>query len=130
MIRGFHHVAIRPRDFEASLRFYTQGLGLKERIRWNDGKKDIVLLDVGNGNYIEVFENGKPDQPEGIWCHIALRTDDVDDAVRRVVAAGGRVMFPPKDNVIEGKNERIPTRLAFCRGPDGEIIEFFQNEAT
>jgi len=24
----------------------------------------------------------------------------------------------------------IPARIAFCKGPDGELIEFFQNEAT
>jgi glyoxylase I family protein len=33
----------------------------------------------------------------------------------------------PKDLAVFG-DPPIPIRIAFCKGPDGEVIEFFQNE--
>ena len=129
-IHGFHHVAIRVADFEGAIRFYV-GLGFPERIRWSDGKKMIALLDTGGGDYVEILSNGAdPPLPEGAWSHLALRTDDCDAAVKKAVDAGAVVLIAPKEMPIRTANETIPVRLAFVRGPNGEIIEFFQNRAT
>ena len=130
-IRGFHHVAIRVHDFEAAVAFYRDGLGFAERIRWSDGQKMIALLDTGGGDYVEILSNGRPPpQGEGAWAHLALRSDDCDADVARAVAAGATVAIAPKDMPIRTPDETVPVRLAFCRGPHGEIIEFFQNERT
>ena len=48
---GIHHVALRVRDFEASVKFYSDVLGFVEKIRWNESPKRIALLDTGNGSY-------------------------------------------------------------------------------
>ena len=44
-----------------------------------------------------------------------------------VKAAGYEVFIEPKDIVI-ASNPPFPARIAFCRGPLGEEIEFFQEK--
>lgn len=133
---GFHHLAIRVRDFDRSVRFYTDVLGCTEKIAWGDAPHRAVMLDLGDGNYLELFE--RPDQPppapeqEGLLLHLALRTDRVDEAIERVRAAGAQVTMEPKSVDIPTTNGLgpVPVRIAFFKGPDGEVIEFFQNELT
>src|SRR3954447_23135179 len=89
---GFHHVAIRARDWDASVRFYTQALGFVEKIRWGEGPKRAIMLDTGDGNYLEIFANGSAEpKPEGAIIHFAIRTDNVDAAVERARSAGAEV---------------------------------------
>ena len=131
---GFHHVAIRATDFDASVRFYTQALGFVEKIRWGEGEKRAIMLDVGDGNYLEIFsgrkESLKNDSPEPPILHFAIRTSDTGAAIARARAAGAVVTIEPKDVVIQSTPRLTPVRLAFCKGPDGELIEFFQSETT
>jgi len=128
---GFHHVAIRARDFDASVRFYTNGLGFKEKIAWGEGAGRAIMLDTGDGNYLEIFAGGTNEpKPEGTILHFALRTGNCDDATQRAVAAGATVTMPPKDIDIPSRPGPTPVRISFVKGPDGEIIEFFQNELT
>ena len=128
---GFHHVAIRAYDFDASVRFYTEALGFTQKIAWGEGEKRAVMLDAGDGNYMEIFANGKHEpKPEGAIIHFALRTNNCDAAIERARAAGAQVTVEPKDVDIPSTPHRTPVRIAFCKGPDGEIIEFFQNELT
>ncbi|HEX2037069.1 MAG TPA: VOC family protein [Chloroflexota bacterium] len=126
---GFHHVAVRVHDFDAALRFYTEGLGFTERISWGEGDRRAAMLDVGDGNYLEVFAGGSAERkPEGALLHVALRTTDCDAAIARARAAGAEVTVEPKDMVIPSRPHETPVRIAFCRGPGGELIEFMQNE--
>jgi glyoxylase I family protein len=125
---GFHHVAIRAADFDATVRFYTEGFGFRPAYNWGDGDKRAVLLDTGDGNYLEVFAGGQksdetpPDRP---ILHFALRTNDTDAALERARAAGATVTMEPKS--VEIGDRKLIFRIAFCRGLDGELIEFFQN---
>lgn len=128
---GFHHVAIRVQDFDATIKFYTEGLGFKEKIAWGEGDKRAIMMDTGDGNYLEVFAGGSADaKPEGAIIHFALRTTNTDAAIKRARAAGAEITVEPKDVNIPSRPGPTPVRLAFCKGPDGEIIEFFQNETT
>ena len=128
---GFHHVAIRAHDWDKSVKFYTEALGFKEKIRWGEGPERAIMLDTGDGNYLEIFANGSAEpKPEGCIIHFALRTDNCDAAVERARAAGVVITTEPKDVVIQSIPKPTPVRLAFCKGPDGEIIEFFQNTTT
>jgi glyoxylase I family protein len=128
---GFHHVAVRVHDFDAAMRFYTEVLGFREKITWGEGDGRAVMLDTGDGNYLEVFAGGPAEpKPDGPILHIALRTTNVDGVIERVRAAGGKVTVEPKDVVIQSRPQPTPVRLAFFRGPAGEEFELFQNTTT
>lgn len=126
---GFHHVALRVRDFDASVGFYTK-LGFTPRISWGEGEKRAVMLDTGDGNYLEIFAGGSGEKPGGGGVlHFALRTSDCDASVAAARAAGAVITAESKDVVI-ASTPPTPVRIAFCTGPDGEVIEFFQNALT
>jgi glyoxylase I family protein len=127
---GFHHVAMRVHDLDATLKFYVEGLGFQQKLAWGEGDRRAAMLDTGDGNYLEVFAGGSGEAgPEGLVLHFALRTDNCDQAIERARAAGAEVTVEPR-NVEIPSDPPLPVRLAFCKGPDGELIEFFQNDRT
>lgn len=126
--KGFHHIAMTTKDFEKTVRFYTEGLGFKVFISRGDENAKAVMLGVGDGNYIEVFSGGKGNRPEGIWQHLAISTDNCDSALKLAKAVGAEVTMEPTNVDIQLDAGGVkPVRIAFCTGPDGEVIEFFQN---
>ena len=127
---GFHHVSMRVRDLDTSLKFYTEGLGFVERFSWGQAQQRTVLLDTGDGNYFEISQ-GNPQQvyEDGAFHHIALRADDCDAAIEAARAAGAKVTLEPRD-VKLSTNPPLQLRIAFFKGPDGEVIELFQDEQT
>jgi glyoxylase I family protein len=127
---GFHHLSMRVADLEASMAFYSKGLGCTPKASWGQGDRRTVLLDTGDGNYLEISGGGSiPPQAGTTILHFALRTADCDQAIEAARAAGAEVTVEPKDVTIPA-DPPIQVRLAFCKGPDGELIEFFQNETT
>jgi glyoxylase I family protein len=128
---GFHHVAIQVHDFDASVKFYTEGLGFKEKIRWLQDQDDAIMLDTGDGNYLEIFSGGpKVVTSGGPFLHFALRTENCDKALQQAVKAGAVVTMDPRDINVQSTPGPTPIRIAFCKTPDGTVIEFFQNELT
>jgi glyoxylase I family protein len=126
---GFHHVAMKVRDFDASVKFYTE-LGFKETISWGEGNKQAMMLDTGDGNYLEIFAGGSAEPAtEGGYIHVAFRTDNCDQAIERAKKAGAEVTIEPKDVDIPSRPTLLKVRIAFCKGPSGEVIEFFQDRA-
>ena len=128
-VKGFHHIAIRVKDFDGAVRFYKDGLGLKEKISWGEGEGRAIMLDAGNGNFVEIFAKGAEKAPDGQIIHLALRTDDCDALTQRAVAAGAVVTMQPKDVTIAAKPAPVLVRIAFVKAPGGEVIEFFQSAA-
>lgn len=125
---GFHHVAVRVSDWERSLRLYTQGLGFQVKIEWGEAPKRAAMLDVGDGNYLELFERETIAEPSGEppIIHFCLRADDCEKAFEIAKKAGFQVNLEPK--VPEPFTKLgLTTKIAFVQGPDGEIIEFFQS---
>ena len=141
MAQGFHHVAIRARDFDATLRFYTEGLGCKVKYEFAvPGRIDrAVFLDVGDGRYLEVFGPGstvqaegrrrQPDEEatEGALLHFCFRTDDVEQAYARALAAGAVSRTAPR-TVQLGGDPPTEVQIAFVTGPNGEVIELLKSE--
>ena len=127
---GFHHLSMKARDLDASIKFYTEALGFAERFSWGEAPKRTVLLDTGDGNYFEISQ-GDPEKVhgDGIFRHIALRADDCAAALEAARAAGAEVTVETKDVTLSTKPP-TPIRIAFFKGPDGELIELFQDERT
>ncbi len=124
---GFHHVALRTTDLEKSLAFY-KALGMKEVVRWGEGQMEIVMLDIGNGDIIEVFANRGVDYPaEGRWQHFAIGVEDVEAAYNLALSVGARSHIAPKIAPLnDAKPAPMAIRVAFVLGPDDEQIEFFK----
>jgi glyoxylase I family protein len=131
---GIHHVALKTKNWDASLAFYKEVLGFAEKITWAypDGNR-AGMFDTGGGGYLEIFEN-HTDSPaaNGVLMHIAIRAKDVNTVTERVRAAGCKVTVEPKGVTIQTTNGAgpVPVRLAFFEGPNGEVWELFQNELT
>ncbi|HEY3379952.1 MAG TPA: VOC family protein [Armatimonadota bacterium] len=125
--RGFHHLALRAHDFDASVRFYTVGLGCVVTRAWGEGDGRAVMLDAGNGNALELFAGGAPSpRPEGVLLHFALHADDCDASWQRALQAGATSKMPPTTLDVPCQPTAMHIRIAFVYGPDGEEVEFFQ----
>ena len=104
---GFHHVAMRAKDFDASVRFYVQALGFRPWITWgkpaagDQGDSRAIMLDTGDGSHLEIFAGGTGQAPEGAFIHIALNTTDCDAAIGRARSGGAKVTMEPQTLTID-----------------------------
>lgn len=117
---GFHHIALRAANYDEVVKFYTEGLGFTVAHKWDAG----IMLNAGDGVFLEVFPNGQVETAENGFYHIALKVDDVDAALARAAAFGAKITIEPKDVDI-ASDPVFPVRIAFCTGLTGETIEFF-----
>lgn len=138
---GFHHVAIRAADFDATIRFYTEGLGFKVHYEFSvPGRIDrAAFLDAGDGRYVEVFGQGstvqaegrrrQPDEEptEGALLHFCLQVADVEASYARALAAGATSRSAPRTAALGG-DRPAEVQIAFVTGPSGEVIEFLKSE--
>lgn len=125
MISGLHHISMKcgtEEEFGKAKDFYLGVLGLSVKREWPEG----IMIDSGSG-LLEIFRNGKGIRTKGAIRHIAFVTDDVDGMAARVRKAGYEVFVEPNDIVIPSEPE-LRARMAFCRGPLGEEIEFFREQ--
>ena len=125
MITGIHHVSLKcgtTKEFEKAKDFYLDVLGFAPVREWPEG----IMIDSGNG-LLEIFSNGPGVKSIGAVRHIAFGTDDVDGVIEKVKAAGYEVFIEPNDIVIRS-DPPFPARMAFCWGPLGEELEFFQEK--
>src|SRR5579863_8464657 len=140
-VTGFHHVAIRAADFDATIRFYTEGLGCSVHYRFSVPNRidRAAFLDFGDGRYIEVFGSGstvqsegrrrRPDEAatEGALLHFCLRVTDVPAAYARALAAGAASRIEPR-KVQLGGEPPAHVHIAFVTGLNGEVIEFLDSD--
>lgn len=123
LVNGIHHISMKTcstEQYNKVYAFYKDILGMSVLREWDGG----VMFDTGAG-LVEIFTNGEEDLPIGTIRHVAFSVDDVDLCVKVVTEAGYEVFMGPKDIVIPSSPE-LHARMAFCYGPLGEEIEFFQ----
>lgn len=124
---GFHHVALTAADFEESIRFYTEGLGMKLYTQWGEGERRIAMLDMGDGGILELFACGSDREAvDPKYTHLALRVDDVDKAFEIALKAGAKPKILPKVVPVDSKPVKITINCGFVYGPSGEEVEFFR----
>ena len=116
------HTMVRVRDLDASLRFYCEGLGLKEvrRMENSTGRFTLVFLsaDETPTSEIELTYNWDPEPEYGSsrnFGHLAFRVDDLYAVCGRLQAMGYTINRPPRDG-----------HMAFVRSPDLISIELLQ----
>jgi lactoylglutathione lyase len=117
------HSMIRVRDLDAALRFFCDGLGLRE-IRRRDheaGRYTLVFLGTGtdsDGPQVELTYNWDQREPYSggrNFGHLAYEVDDIYALCSHLQAQGVTISRPPKDG-----------RMAFVRSPDKISVELLQ----
>ena len=123
---GFHHIALKARDFKKSCDFYA-ALGMTPLVGWGEGNSEIQMFDLGDGGILELFAGGDDSLSDnGKWLHFAMKTDCVDTAYEKALAAGARTHIAPKDVELNSRPYKMTIRIAFVLGPDDEQLEFFK----
>ncbi|HXS03707.1 MAG TPA: VOC family protein [Rhodanobacter sp.] len=117
------HSMVRVRDLEASLRFYCEGLGLREvrRREVPDGKYTLVFLAAADSPEAEVeltFNWGTAEDYGSArnFGHLAFRVEDIYATCARLQSMGYIIHRPPRDG-----------HMAFVRSPDLISIELLQD---
>lgn len=125
-IAKVHHIAVICSDYQQSLRFYTEVLGMTviaEHYRESrqSFKTDLAL----NGEYlIELFSfpnpPARPTRPEAAGLrHLAFEVDDIDATIAELEAKG----VAHEDLRTD---EYTGRRFVFTQDPDGMPIEFYE----
>jgi len=116
------HSMVRVRDLDASLRFYCDGLGLREARRTDNpqGKFTLVFLSAQDSPEaeIELTHNWGSEEDYGSarnFGHLAFRVNDIYATCAHLQAMGVTINRPPRDG-----------RMAFVRSPDLISIELLQ----
>lgn len=123
---GVHHLALSSADYDKCVKFYTEGLGFTVVAEWGEGTGKAALLDIGNGCHFEVFGNGSTNpQKDEKFVHFAFATSSPDEAYKNALAAGAVSHMEPQSLDIPA-TPPMPVRIAFVKGPDGELLEFFK----
>jgi lactoylglutathione lyase len=119
------HTMIRVRDLDATLRFFCEGLGLRETRRMENatGKFTLVFLaaDETPDAEIELTHNWGSDEDYGSarnFGHLAFRVDDIYATCAHLQSMGVTINRPPRDG-----------HMAFVRSPDLISIELLQKGA-
>lgn len=99
------HLGIAVRGIDEALRLYVEQLGLTVAARETivDEKVNVAMLPAG-GTRIELLEATGPDSTIAKFIekrgpglhHIALQVADLQAAIDRIKASGGRVLNEPK----------------------------------
>jgi lactoylglutathione lyase len=116
------HSMVRVRDLDASLRFYCEGLGLREarRMEVPEGKYTLVFLSAPLSPEAEIeltYNWGSHEDYDSArnFGHLAFRVDDIYATCERLQALGYTIHRPPRDG-----------HMAFVRSPDLISIELLQ----
>lgn len=110
-------------DIEGGLRFYRDLLGFEETFRTpREGTPEHIELTM-NGfalglGTVEAARrvHGVDASPGSPAMALVVWTDDVDEAVAQLAAAGVPVVRPPHDSANDNRN-------ALVRDPDGNLVE-------
>ena len=116
------HSMVRVRDLDASLRFYCEGLGLREMRRKEvpQGKYTLVFMSAPDSPEAEIeltynWDAGEDYGSARNFGHLAFRVDDIYATCARLQAMGVAINRPPRDG-----------HMAFVRSPDLISIELLQ----
>jgi catechol 2,3-dioxygenase-like lactoylglutathione lyase family enzyme len=128
-ITGVHHVAVRASDFDRTIAFYTEVIGLSLSATWQTDRGRAAFVEIVPGSYMEIFERPAEEiHGDPPILHFCLRTDDVVAMTERARAAGYPVGIEPKTLDIATSAGTKSLHLAFVDGPDGEQVEFMASD--
>jgi lactoylglutathione lyase len=119
------HTMVRVTDIDQSLRFYCDGLGLKELRRSSNEKGRYTLIFLAAPGQeeaqVELTYNWDPEVYTGgrSFGHLAYAVDNIYDTCAHLQSMGVTINRPPRDG-----------RMAFVRSPDNISVELLQDGAA
>lgn len=115
------HTMVRVTDIDESLKFYCDGLGLKEiRRRESEGGRFTLVFLAAPGDedaQVELTYNWDPEEYSGgrNFGHLAYRVENIYALCQHLMDMGVTINRPPRDG-----------HMAFVRSPDGISVELLQ----
>jgi catechol 2,3-dioxygenase-like lactoylglutathione lyase family enzyme len=119
-------VALTVRDFERSVKFYCEGLGIEPAAIWNNDGGQALMLNMGHAT-LEVFDERQAEVIDQLEAEqrlsgqirFALQVPDLQAAMDRLLAHGATLVHPPVMTPWGDHNVRL-------QDPDGMQITLFQ----
>ncbi len=119
-------VALTVSDFERSVKFYCEGLGIEPAAIWNNDGGQALMLNMGNAT-LEVFDERQAEVIDQLEVgkrvsgpiRFALQVPDLKSAMERLLAHGATLVHPPVLTPWGDYNVRL-------QDPDGMQITLFQ----
>jgi catechol 2,3-dioxygenase-like lactoylglutathione lyase family enzyme len=119
-------VALTSRDYERSVKFYCEGLGLEPAALWNNDGGRALMLNMGNAT-LEIFDETQAEVIDQLEAgrrvsgqiRFALQVPDLQAAMERLLAHGATLVHPPVTTPWGDTNVRL-------QDPDGMQITLFQ----
>jgi len=119
-------VALSASDFQRSIKFYSEGLGIEPADVWNNGQGQALILEMGKAT-LEVFDETQAQTIDQIEAEkrvsgqirFALQVPDLNVAMERLLAHGAILVHPPVKTPWGDFNVRL-------QDPDGMQVTLFQ----
>lgn len=119
-------VAYTTSDYERSVKFYCEGLGIEPAAIWNNGQGQALILNMSNAT-LEIFDKAQAETIDQIEAgkrvsgqiRFALQVPDLQAAMERLLAHRATLVHPPVVTPWGDINVRL-------QDPDGMQITLFQ----
>ena len=148
MFKGWHHICVNVSNFERSLAFYTEILGLKVKLRADIDNAEIarvvgipgaklkaVFFEVpGGSTLIELFQyvscDPKPLPDDRRSCdigihHICFEVDDIQEAYQALKSKGVHFHTEPV-TISEDEPNFAGAKICYFSDPDGNTLELLE----
>jgi methylmalonyl-CoA/ethylmalonyl-CoA epimerase len=119
-------IALTVKDYEKSVKFYCEGLGIEPAAIWNNGDGKALMLEMGNAT-LEVFDENQAKLIDDMEAgkrvsgqiRFALQVPDLESAMKRLFNHGATLVHEPVLTPWGDYNVRL-------QDPDGMQITLFQ----
>jgi len=119
-------VALTVSDYERSIKFYCEGLGIEPAAIWNNDGGRALMLEMGKAT-LELFDERQAEVIDGLEAgkrvsgqiRFALQVPDLKSAMNRLLDHGATLVHPPVKTPWGDHNVRL-------QDPDGIQITLFQ----
>ena len=121
-------VALTVRDYERSVRFYCEGLGIEPAEIWDSARARARMLQMGHAT-LEIFDDAQAEMVDEIEAgrrisgqvRFALQVPNLQTALERLLAHGATLVHPPVVTPWGDHNVRL-------QDPDGMQITLFEKQ--
>ncbi len=118
-------VALTAEDYERTLAFYRDGLGMPLMEKWEEAGARGAVLDAGHATlevlsvpHADMVDRIEVGEPVGARVRLALEVDDSAETAKKLVAAGADLVGGPVVTPWAHRNVRL-------RDPDGMQLTLF-----